>query len=216
MTRTERCLSVKFYSIGEEIANAVTHGIGAVLGVFAIILLCVKSTDMRQMVSAWVYGGSLVVLFTMSCLYHALTNERAKRILRVFDHTSIFLLIAGTYTPYTLVTLRGPFGWGLFVFVWLTAIVGIALNVVSVERFKKFSMICYIVSGWCVIVALVPLLQNLAFGGFMYLLGGGVLYTVGILFYRKKSRQWFHALWHGFVLLAACSQFISIYYYVIG
>ena len=204
------------YTIGEEIGNAVTHGVGALLGIVGLLFMILRAADVRQTVSVCVYGASIIVLFTMSCLYHALTNPTAKHVMRVFDHSSIFLLIAGTYTPYTLVTLRGPLGWALFSIVWAAAVLGITLNAVSIERFKKFSMIAYIACGWCVVIAIVPLVQNLPLGGLLLLVLGGVLYTSGILFYRKKSVRWFHMVWHLFVLFAAICQFLSIYCYVLG
>lgn len=208
--------SVKFYTIGEEIGNAISHGVGALLGVLGLVLMILKSTDVWQTVSACIYGASIILLFTMSCLYHALSHETAKRVMRIFDHSSIFLLIAGTYTPYTLVTFRGALGWTLFGIVWGAAALGITLNAISIERFKKFSMICYIAAGWCVIIAIVPLVQNLALPGLLLLLAGGLLYTGGILFYRKKTIRWFHMVWHLFVLAAAICQFLSIYLYVLG
>ncbi len=207
---------VKFYTLGEEIGNAITHGVGAGLGVWGLVMLILKAADPWQVVSCCLYGASLILLFTMSCLYHALSNESAKRVMRVFDHTSIFLLIAGTYTPYTLVTLRGPLGWVLFGLVWGAAVVGITLNAVSIERFKTFSMICYIAAGWVVVIAIVPMIRQLAFGGLLLLLAGGLLYTGGILFYRKKTVRWFHMVWHLFVLAAAICHYFSIYCFVIG
>ncbi len=209
-------LNIKFYTLGEEIANAITHGIGAGLGVWGLVMMILKASDPWQTVSACIYGGSLILLFTMSCLYHALANDKGKRVMRVFDHTSIFLLIAGTYTPYTLVTIRGGMGWTLFGIVWAAAIVGIVLNAVSIERFKTVSMVCYIAAGWCVVIAIVPMIRNLSLGGMLLLLVGGLLYTGGILFYRKKSVRWFHTIWHVFVVLAALLHFLSIYLYVLG
>ena len=205
-----------FYSLGEEIGNAVTHGVGALLGIVGLLFMILRATDVWQTVSGCVYGASVIVLFTMSCLYHALTNPKAKHVMRVFDHSSIFLLIAGTYTPYTLVTLRGPLGWVLFSVVWAAAVLGITLNAVSIEKFKKFSMIAYIACGWCVVIAIVPLVRNLPLGGLLLLVLGGVLYTSGIWFYRQKTKCWFHMIWHLFVLFAAICQFLSMYCYVIG
>jgi len=204
------------YAVGEDIGNAVTHGIGAALAVAGLVLLIVKSIDAWQVVSSCIYGSSLFILFLMSCLYHAIRHKGARRVMRVFDHTGIFFLIAGTYTPYTLVSMRGVVGWVLFGVVWSAAIVGIVLNSISIERFKTFSMICYIAAGWCVVIAIVPMIRNLAAGGMWLLLAGGLLYTGGILFYRKKNVRWFHMVWHLFVLLAAVCQFLSIYYYVLG
>ena len=151
----------------------------------------------------------------MSCLYHALTNRTAKKVMRVFDHTSIFLLIAGTYTPFTLVTLRGWVGWTIFGIVWGCAVFGIVLNIISVERFKKISMVCYIASGWCVVIAVVPLVQKMAWPGILLLVLGGVAYTAGILFYRKKSIRYFHTVWHVFVFVGALLHYFCILFYVI-
>ena len=204
------------YTLGEEIGNAVTHGTGTLLAVWGTVLMILKSTDAWQVVSACIYGASLMILFTMSCLYHALGNNAGKRVMRVFDHTGIFFLIAGTYTPYTLVAIRGALGWVVFGLVWAAAIVGIVLNSISIEKFKTFSMICYVAMGWCVVIAIVPLLRAIPLEGFLLLLGGGVLYTVGILFYRQKNRRWFHTVWHVFVLAAAVLQFLSIYMCVLG
>lgn len=206
-----------FYGLGEEIANAVTHGVGGLLAVAGTVILLVNSVpDPWRIVSAAIYGFSMILLFTMSCLYHALTNARAKRIIRVFDHTSIFVLIAGTYTPFTLVTLRGWVGWTIFGLVWGAAVFGIVLNIISIERFKKVSMVCYIASGWCVAVAFVPLWQRMALPGILLLLLGGAAYTGGILFYRRKGHKAMHALWHGFVLGGALLHYFCILFYVIG
>ncbi len=216
MKKTTASKTTPFYTLGEEIGNAVSHGAGALFSCVGLVFMLIRATDARQAVSACVYGASLVIMFTMSCLYHALSNQKAKRVMRVFDHSSIFLLIAGTYTPYTLITLRGALGWSIFGGVWCAAIVGITLNAISIERFKRFSMIAYIASGWCVLIAVIPLIRNLPFGGLMLLLAGGLLYTGGIVFYRRKTVHWFHLVWHLFVLLAAVCHFLSIYLYVLG
>ncbi len=207
---------VTFYSLGEEIGNAITHGIGAGLSVAGLVLMLLRCRGALQTVSACIYGGTMILLFTMSCLYHAIANPRVKKVMRVFDHTSIFLLIAGTYTPYTLVTLHGPVGWVLFGAVWLVAVVGIVLNAISVERFKKVSMVCYIAGGWCIVMAAVPMARAMDWRGLALLLAGGVVYTAGIVFYRKKGVPYFHMIWHIFVLLGAALHFFSIYGYVIG
>ena len=154
-----------FYTLGEEITNSITHGVGAGMAIAGMVVLLVQSNDVWQVVSSAIYGASMIFLFLMSCLYHALTNPTAKKVFRVFDHTSIFFLIAGTYTPFTLVTLRGWVGWTVFGVVWGVAVVGIVLNSISVERFKKISMVGYIASGWCVIAAIVPLVRRMALPG---------------------------------------------------
>ena len=205
-----------FYTLGEEIANAITHGVGSALAVAGTVILIVNAVgDPWKVVSASIYGFSMILLFTMSCLYHAITNQRAKRIIRVFDHTSIFVLIAGTYTPFTLVTLRGWVGWTIFGIVWGAAVFGIVLNIISIARFKTVSMVCYIASGWCVVIAFVPLLQKLALPGMLLLILGGLVYTGGILFYRRKGVRAMHALWHGFVLAGALLHYFDILFYVI-
>ena len=204
-----------FYSLGEEVANALTHGVAGALAVAGTVILLVHSAgNPWKVTSAAIYGASMILLFVMSCLYHALTNPRAKKILRVFDHTSIFLLIAGTYTPFTLVTLRGPIGWVIFGLVWGAALFGIILNIISIERFKKISMVCYVASGWCVVIAAIPLVHNMALHGLVLLFAGGVAYTAGIVFYRLKGVPVMHAIWHVFVFAGALLHYFCILFYV--
>lgn len=207
----------KLYTRGEEIFNAVTHGVGTLLSIAALVVGVVFAAlygDAWCVVSAAVYGATLIILYCMSTLYHAITNPTAKKVLRVFDHCSIFFLIAGTYTPYTLVTLRGPWGWSLFGVVWGAAILGIVLNAISIERFKKFSIVCYVAMGWVVILAVNPLLQALPMPGFWLLIGGGVVYTLGIIFYRLKNVRYAHSIWHLFVLGGSVLHFFSVLLYV--
>ena len=215
--KTIKAMVLPSYTVGEEIANAITHGFGALCGIVGtIVLLVTAGDDPWKLVGSAIYGFSMILLFTMSCLYHALTAPRAKKVMRVFDHTSIFLLIAGTYTPITLVPLRGMVGWTLFAIVWGACLVGIVLNAISIERFKKFSMWCYIASGWSVVIAVVPVVQMIPWQGLLFLLAGGVAYTVGVLFYRKKTVRYFHTIWHGFVFAGALLQYFAVLLYVIG
>lgn len=205
-----------FYTLSEEVGNAVTHGAGALFAMAGTVLLLLRSAGSPlKLTASAIYGASTILLFGMSALYHSLTNARAKRILRVGDHSTIFLLIAGTYTPYTLVTLRGAVGWTIFGVVWATAVFGIILNLIDIERFKKISMVCYIASGWCVVLAVVPLVKALAWPGILLLILGGVFYTAGILFYRKKTIRYFHMIWHFFVLAGAVAHYFSILLYVL-
>ena len=206
------------YTLGEEIANSVTHGIGALLAVAACVLLIVTSSftgDPYKIVSCSIYGASLIIMFAMSTLYHALTNETAKFVFRIFDHTSIFILIAGTYTPIALNTLRGPLGWTIFGIEWAVTIVGVVLNSVSIERFKKFSLIAYIAGGWCIVLAAVPFIKAIEPGGIWFILSGGLAYTIGIIFYKMKSLKYMHSLWHLFVLAGAILQYFCIQLYVV-
>ena len=208
----------KQYSTGEEILNSISHGAGAVFaacGTALLIVLAAFFSDAWGIVSSAVYGFSLIVLYTMSTLYHAITNERAKRVMRVLDHSSIFLLIAGTYTPISLVTLRGPLGWVVFGLVWGSAVIGIVFNAVSIERFKKLSLILYIASGWAVVIAAKPMITTMRPGGLWLWLAGGLFYTGGIFFYVQKKRRWFHGIWHLFVLFGSIAHYLSILFYII-
>ena len=205
----KRKLINNFYTLGEEIFSSITHGIGALLGVRGLsIVFAALYGDAMGVVSASIYGATMVIMYTMSTLYHALTHKIAKKVFRIFDHCSIFLLIAGTYTPYTLVTLRGPIGWVLFGIVWATAILGIVFNSINMEKFKKFSMASYILSGWVIIFAMKPLVENLKMGGIILLIAGGVLYTLGILFYASR---YLASIWHLFVLAGSiCHSSLSV------
>lgn len=218
MSKKEKTYLLPIYTLGEEIANATTHGLGALLsvaGCAVIIVFAALTGEASKIVSVSIFGASLIIMFTMSTLYHSMTNPKAKFVFRIFDHTSIFILIAGTYTPLTLVSLNGALGWVIFGIVWASAVAGITLNAVSVERFKKFSMVCYVASGWCVIVAIVPLVRQLALGGTILLVAGGIAYTAGLIFYRKKEIPYMHSVWHIFVLLGAILHYFCILFYVI-
>ena len=202
----------------EEIINAITHGLGALLGIAGTAIAIVWAAlygDAFGVVSAAIYGATLIILFTMSTLYHALTHEGAKKVFRIFDHCSIFLLIAGTYTPYTLVSLRGAFGWTIFGIIWGLAILGIVLNAISIEHFKKFSMICYIAMGWLIIIAIKPMIHALDFPALILLLAGGIAYTAGAIFYGLKKIRFMHGVWHLFVLAGGILHYFSILLYVL-
>ena len=203
----------KRYSLGEEIFNSVSHGVGALLaiaGTSVLIAFAALYADAWAVVSSCVYGGSLIILYTMSTLYHAITNTRAKSFFRIMDHNTIFFLIAGTYTPYTLVTLRGPLGWTLFGVVWGAAALGIVLNSIDLERFKKLSMVCYVMMGWVIILAIKPMSSSLSPLSLAFLLIGGIFYTVGIVFYAIKKVKYFHSVWHLFTIAGSIFHFFSV------
>ena len=203
----------KPYSLGEEIFNSVSHGIGGLLsiaGSVVLIVFCALYADAWAVVSASIYGASLIILYTMSTLYHAITNNKAKNFFRIMDHDTIFFLIAGTYTPFTLVTLRRPVGWVLFGIVWGAAIIGIVLNSIDLERFRKPSVICYILMGWAIIFAIKPMINALPSVSLIFLLTGGIFYTVGIIFYALKKVKWFHSVWHLFTISGSVFHFFSI------
>ncbi len=203
----------KRYSLGEEIFNSVSHGVGALLaiaGTSVLIAFAALYADAWAVVSSCIYGGSLIILYTMSTLYHAITNTRAKSFFRIMDHNTIFFLIAGTYTPYTLVTLRGPLGWTLFGVVWGAAVLGIVLNSIDLERFKKLSMVCYVMMGWVIILAIKPMSSSLSSLSLAFLLVGGIFYTVGIVFYAIKKVKYFHSVWHLFTIAGSIFHFFSV------
>ncbi len=202
---------------GEEIANSITHGVGALLSVAALALLVVVtalSGTTSQVLASAVYGASLVLLYSCSTLYHAITNERAKRVFRVLDHSSIYVLIAGTYTPFTLVALRGVWGWALFGFVWSLAALGIVFKCFFTGRLHVLSTTIYVLMGWIAIAAVRPLLRALPWPGFLWLLAGGLLYTGGVAFFAWR-RRYAHSIWHLMVIAGSACHFVAVYCYVL-
>lgn len=212
-------ITIPKYTLGEELMNSITHGIGAALGIAALVLCVIKScmpVDGYKLASSIVFGITTTLLYLMSCLYHALKVNRAKRVFRVIDHCTIFLLIAGTYTPYTLITLRGLTGWILFGIVWGVGILGIVLNAISLKRFAKLSVFCYIALGWVVLFASRQLVAALDHDGLMLLLFGGIAYTVGAILYGIGSKKrYFHSVFHVFCIIGTALHFFSIYFYVL-
>lgn len=204
-------------SVGEEIANSVTHGVGTLLALGGVAVL-VTFAALRG--SAWhvaacsVFGATLILLYVASTLYHAIPFPRAKRVFQALDHAGILFLIAGTYTPFTLVTLRGPWGWSLFGVVWGLALLGLLLQLTMPHR-TALAVGLYLLMGWAVVIALRPLLATLPTGGLALLVAGGVSYTVGVLFYVWRSLRYHHAYWHGFVLLGSAAHFFAVLFYVI-
>lgn len=201
----------------EEIWNALTHGVGvaaAVAGGAVLVTLAAIFGDVWQIVGAVVYTITLVLLFTASTLYHAIPHEVAKRRLKVADHCAIFLLIAGTYTPFTLVGLRGTWGWALFGVIWALAIAGIAFKLFFTGRFKKLSTLIYVLMGWLVVVAAVPLAQSVSALTLGLLIAGGLAYTGGTLFYLNRRIPYSHAIWHVFVLIGSACHFAAVLLHV--
>lgn len=206
------------YSNSEEVASSITHGIGMGLGVAGLIVLVTLAGlagDGWRVVSFSIYGATLVLLYLSSLLYHSVRTPRAKRFFRYFDHASIFLLIAGTYTPFTLISLRGWWGWALFALIWIMAIIGIVLTFVLMGRSRLLAGILYITMGWLVIVAVKPLLNAVPTGGVLWLLAGGLAYTFGVVFYLWKRLPFNHAIWHLFVLAGSICHFCAVYFYVL-
>ncbi|MFR3684285.1 MAG: PAQR family membrane homeostasis protein TrhA [Enterococcus sp.] len=202
------------YLITNEVLNAVTHGIGVVLSIVGFVFLLKKADSGLHYVSFIIYGVSLLLLFLASTLYHSLIFTKAKKVFQVFDHCSIYLLIAGTYTPYCLLYIKGTIGIVLLSVIWLAAIIGIvykSLTLSKVKSVSKLSTIIYNVMGWAVVIALPSLYHSVGLKGLLLLVGGGVAYTVGSVFYSMKNRRYMHVVWHLFVMLGAMLMFFSIY-----
>jgi hemolysin III len=205
------------YSASEEIASSVIHGIGIVLSIAGLAVLAAYAAprgDVRYIASVGVYGSTLILLYTASTLYHGVPIERAKPLLRQLDHAAIFLLIAGTYTPFTLITLAGPWGWSLFGIVWMIALAGVWMVIKRIEK-RGVTIVLYVGLGWIGVVAIGPLVQNLPSGGLWLLFGGGVCYTLGVPFYLSRRLPFNHALWHVFVLAGSVLQFFAVLFYVL-
>ncbi len=206
------------YSPGEEIANSITHGIGLGLSVAGLVVLVAFANlfgSTGHIVSCAIYGTTLILLYATSTLYHSIRDPQAKNFLRVLDHSAIFLLIAGTYTPFTLVSLQGLWGWALFGTVWTLAAIGILFQTALLRRRTKVSLILYLAMGWVIVAAIKPLLAAVAPGGLTLLLVGGLAYTSGIVFYVRRSMPYHHAIWHGFVLAGSALHFFAVLFYVI-
>lgn len=209
----------KKYTLGEEIFNSVTHGVGAGLSIAGTVVLIVFSAiygNAWAVVSSSIYGASLIILYTMSTLYHSLTNEKAKKFFQIMDHNTIFLLIAGTYTPITLYILGGVVGWVLFGIVWGAAVIGITANSINLEKAKIPSIFCYVATGWVIIFAIKPLMAKIPFISGLFLIIGGAFYTLGIIFYAIKKVKYFHSVWHLFTIGGSVFHYFSILLAVIN
>lgn len=220
---SDNSLPKRMYTLGEEIFNSITHGIGGLIGIAALVLLIVFSVvygNGWHLASGIVFGITLIVLYTMSTLYHAITPQKAKSVFRVFDHCSIFLLIAGTYTPFSLVTLREAdfyglsLGWVIFGVIWGLAIIGIVFAALKMlVKWIEFPL--YILMGWLIIFSIDTLVVNLSTGGLVLLVSGGVTYTVGAIFFLLHKYRYMHSIWHIFVLAGSILHFLSVLLYVI-
>jgi len=209
--------SIKTYSIVEERINVVSHAFGFYLSILALVLLVVRAVMLGgalHIVSFAIFGVSLIVLYAASTLYHRAKEPELRGRLKIFDHASIYVLIAGSYTPFTLVTLAGTTGWVIFGISWGAALAGIILKLFFTGRFSIVSTSMYVVMGWVIVFAIRPLMHNLAHEGIMWLFGGGVAYTLGAIIYSIKYIKFNHALFHILVLIGSLCHFVSIYFYV--
>lgn len=202
-----------FYTIQEEIANSVTHGVGtgmAVVGLVVLIVLTAVYGDARQMVSVSVYGGSLIILYLASTLYHSIQHPKAKKVLRVFDHASVYVLIAGTYTPFLILGIRGVLGWSLLAVVWALAFIGITWKIFFIGRFEVVATAAYVLMGWMCMLMIKEMLTKLPPVALALLLTGGIIYTIGVIFYAWEKIPYNHAIWHLFVLGGSICHYFAI------
>ena len=208
----------RFYTVGEEIANSITHGIGAVLSIAGLTLLVVLASlygDIWRIVSVSIYGSCLVILYLCSTLYHSIQIPQVKKVLRLFDHAAIYLLIAGSYTPFALVTMRGPTGWTIFGIVWGLAVLGILYKVWFIGRFEALATIGYVLMSWVCIVVIKQLFTLLGPDGFSWLAAGGAAYMIGVPFFAWQKLPYNHAIWHLFVLGGSICHFFAVLFHVL-
>ena len=209
---------ITYYDLSEEKINIITHAIGLLLSIAALVLLIIHASSngtARHIVSFTIFGASMILLYSASTLYHYSQTPNIRRKLNILDHASIYVLIAGTYTPFTLVTLKGALGWTIFGITWGIALVGVFLKLFYTGKYDKISTIAYVAMGWIIIFAVKPLIENLPLNGLYWLLAGGVFYTIGAILYSIKKIKFNHAIFHIFVLLGSFSHFMAIYFYVL-
>lgn len=213
-------VTVPKYTIGEEIVNSISHGLGIILGIVALVLTIVfsaKNNNTIGIVSSCIYGLTMIIMYTISCLYHALSPKlKAKKVFRVIDHCDIYLFIAGCYTPYCLSLIGGVTGWVIFAIIWACAVIGVLLNAIDLEKFIIPSVLMYLVMGWMIIFSYDSVATLLPTPGLVLLIAGGISYTVGAILYAIGSKKkYFHSIFHFFVLLGSILQFFSILLYAI-
>ena len=209
--------SLKTQTVGEEIANSITHAIGAGLSIAALVILVILASrrgDVWRIVSFSIYGASLILLYMSSTLYHSFVNPKIKKIFRIIDHSAIYLLIAGTYTPVTLTLMRGAWGWTLFGLAWGMAIGGIIITALLLDKLKSLLVLSYVAMGLLVVIAIKPIIQMVPRGMIIWLFIGGACYLLGIIFYLWKRLPYHHPIWHIFVLGGSISHFLGILFYL--
>jgi len=215
MKKKQKEVGYRTLSIGEEIFNSITHGIGTLLSIAGLVLLVVFAAikgNVWHVVSFSIFGSTLVMLYLSSTLYHSFTREKVKNIFVRFDHAAIFLLIAGTYTPFLLTALRGALGWTLFGIIWTVAIAGVVIRSIYLTRFRKLMVAIYLIMGWLFVVAIGPMMKNLPGLSVLFLFLGGVMYSIGVVFYAWRKLKYGHGIWHLFVLAGSIMHFFSVIY----
>lgn len=200
----------------EEFANTISHGLGLVLALVAVpvlVLSAMRAGDVRFLIGVSVFGATMILLYLASTLYHSTTHEAAKRWFRLFDHTAIFLLIAGSYTPFALGVLRGPWGWSMLAAVWTLAIVGITLKIIERTRHSRISIVLYVLMGWLAVVATKPILELIPIPGILLILAGGIAYTGGLAFFAAHRIRYHHFIWHLFVIAGTVCHYLAVLWY---
>lgn len=206
------------YSIREEISHAISHGVGILLsiaGLTVLVAFAAANGDGWHITSSAIYGATLILMYSASTVYHGVTHNKAKKVLRRVDHACIYLLIAGTYTPFLLVNLRESWGWWLFGIIWTLALIGLVVELTGYKPVRRLSLWLYLLMGWMIVAAIHPMLLHVSTGGLLLLLAGGLAYTGGAFFYVKKSMPYHHFIWHLFVLAGSTFHFFAILFYVI-
>ncbi|MCR1899722.1 hemolysin III family protein [Irregularibacter muris] len=210
----------KMYTLGEEIANGITHGLGVLFGIAALSILLffsIKKGDTLSIISFSIYGSCIILMYLASTLYHSIPQQKAKKILRVFDHSSIYLFIAGTYTPIALLTMEGYLRIAILAGIWSIALFGVVFKISTykkMDKFKKLSLSLYLIMGWIAVFTVKPIIKMASLEFFLWILIGGLLYTLGTIFYSMKKLPYSHAIWHVFVLGASVVQFLGILFYL--
>ena len=200
----------------EEIANTISHGLGLVLALVAVpvlVLSAMREGDVRFLIGVTVFGATMILLYLASTLYHSTTHEAAKQLFRLFDHTAIFLLIAGSYTPFSLGVLRGPWGWSMLAAVWTLAIVGITLKIIARTRHSRISIVLYVLMGWLAVIATKPILELIPVPGILLILAGGLAYTGGLAFFAAHRIKYHHFIWHLFVIAGTICHYLAVLWY---
>jgi hemolysin III len=220
--RPSATANLPLYTIGEEIANSILHGIGTLGAIAGLVMLSLKTTGFLgaarasnlDIIAAILFAATMIGMFLISTLYHAVQHHGAKRVLRKLDHSLVFIFIAGTYTPLCLSGIRGAWGWSLFGVEWTLAVIGIFLNILDYKAIRKIELAAYIMMGWVIIVGCVPLVRSVPLESVILLIAGGVMYTIGTIWYRRKNVRFTHAVWHIFVLAGTVCHWFSIWYLI--
>lgn len=210
-------IKIPKYSLSEELINSISHGLGGIFAIVALILMLIKSNTSLEYVTISIFGTTMILLYIISCIYHALSPKlTGKKVLRVLDHCNVYLLVLGTYIPISLLGVSGTLGWVLFGLVTTVTIVGIVLSSIAIDKFQIFEVICHLINGWSIIIAIKTLYLNISFMGVLFLILGGVMYSLGAILYGIGSKKkYMHSIFHFFCLTGTIFHFIAIYIYIL-